>query len=702
MASFYQTLESQTISSRLKKTIDGIFSSPVFVGNLLQGNSTTPSSAADVNKPNQTSSYFGFSRNRGKSLDQTTSVVASTQTVSADPELEPETVGDDSNNTTVNVKSIFASPSLFLLKSRSGRESDRRASENHEAGRTNSIEQQEFESFVDFVNKQDETFPQSPSSSVSKDDHVKWDHAENGSNRSEGEIEEVELKLSPKNEVKETSLAKIADNTNRSLQNFTSGFMAGSNAIKSNAGTAWSKFGGAFLSKLNPVSSAQSPNAKSLPQPPQQPSSSTTNNEPLISGDSDLLTSYPMSTTPVPLAPTNPTEIEPEGLARTELKETSILSKDLKTGNFIIPSSVLLRYPDNIDPPPVEVCDFCMPTGAKLHYLSSKDEDSSIQDILFGNTHSKRSGRSFVFLLEDKTVDSIAPDKSEDDKMGRLYGICVLHPRLLRTNVVDQAKKNPHKKNGKHNTADSSMSGTESADQVNGSAGNHSSNLGVEKNVEFESLVCYAFITRFPFFDFFFQILYDIIALEKLKRIELTNDLLDTNFESSKDFYEYLPSKLLLSVLDKLSKINPETMRSNPSHKLILDEGLKPIDLCSLSPATDFTRMSDEESLHYLSDWCLTTLLSWVPPDLLVWCLSLLLQECKIIIIGHEAGLISSVVLGILTLLKPFRWVSPVIPMLPTKLLEFTEAPVPILAGVLVDPLESSKLSPQIILKRCR
>ena len=36
---------------------------------------------------------------------------------------------------------------------------------------------------------------------------------------------------------------------------------------------------------------------------------------------------------------------------------------------------------------------------------------------------------------------------------------------------------------------------------------------------DFESLVCYAFITRFPLFSFFFQVIFDIITTERLTRL---------------------------------------------------------------------------------------------------------------------------------------------------------------------------------------
>ena len=39
---------------------------------------------------------------------------------------------------------------------------------------------------------------------------------------------------------------------------------------------------------------------------------------------------------------------------------------------------------------------------------------------------------------------------------------------------------------------------------------------------EFESTVCYAFITRFPLFEFFFQVIFDLITVERLSFMELS------------------------------------------------------------------------------------------------------------------------------------------------------------------------------------
>ena len=51
--------------------------------------------------------------------------------------------------------------------------------------------------------------------------------------------------------------------------------------------------------------------------------------------------------------------------------------------------------------------------------------------------------------------------------------------------------------------------------------------------------------------------------------------------------------------------------------------------------------------------------------------------------------MVSCAVMGLLVLLHPLDWVSPVIPMLPMKLMDFVESPVPILVGLTLAHNES-------------
>jgi hypothetical protein len=135
----------------------------------------------------------------------------------------------------------------------------------------------------------------------------------------------------------------------------------------------------------------------------------------------------------------------------------------------------------------------------KLQRIHGKDQTSALQEILYSHNHSKRSGKCFLFMLEDKTMSlgtSGSGTLGDDESglgTGRLYGICVVHPRVLSA-VIDQ-------------TPQSSGGDTTAATSPTASTSN------TKLSYEFESMVCYAFITRFPLFEFFFQGKINFISL---------------------------------------------------------------------------------------------------------------------------------------------------------------------------------------------
>ncbi len=55
---------------------------------------------------------------------------------------------------------------------------------------------------------------------------------------------------------------------------------------------------------------------------------------------------------------------------------------------------ILYRYPDDADPPPPEVCDFCMPSGGKLKHLQPNEAETSILEIMYGHGQNQRNARS--------------------------------------------------------------------------------------------------------------------------------------------------------------------------------------------------------------------------------------------------------------------------------------------------------------------
>jgi hypothetical protein len=203
-----------------------------------------------------------------------------------------------------------------------------------------------------------------------------------------------------------------------------------------------------------------------------------------------------------------------------------------------------------------------------------------------------------------------------------------------------------------------------------------------------------------------YSVLFDMITAERLQRMEMlaadTSDSVDSNGSSVNvlglENYEYLPSKIITNILDRLTKLKPPrydeavTFNSVPT--------MAPIVFSRQQPPGEFVL----EHMIASSAWALPTLLSWIPVETLVWTIGLLLCESKLIVVGTEPGMVSCGVMGILSLIQPMSWLAPLIPMLPLKHIDFVESPVPILAGLVYDQqdVNRNKYCAAELLKRCK
>ena len=396
-----------------------------------------------------------------------------------------------------------------------------------------------------------------------------------------------------------------------------------------------------------------------------------------------------------------------------------ILESDKKAGRATTASTLLYRYPPEVEPPPQEICDFCLPLGGQIQRLAdgaNGETDTVVEEILFGHSQSKRSSRCFIFLLEDKTLgEEHDVDEETGHGTGKLYGICVLHPRLLKTSIAKSRRRQNSSSSSNNNqqqqygasdrnSLDSSMhsavTGVGTSSGVSGALPGQNPSGAPPSNdldfIEFESMVCYAFITRFPFFEFFFQVIFGMVTAERLSRMEIAADFPDSDLRYSRQTYQYLPTIILEDVLERLTAIKPPLF--GEKIQFSLSSGIEMVSMVRRRPhATD---LSEHE--YSTAHWALPTLLSWLPIETVVWVISLLLTEAKVIVVGNEYGMVSCAVMGLLGLLRPFIWVNPVIPMLPSKLMDFIESPVPVLVGLTVDDRCKQKFKVETIFDRCR
>eukprot|EP00602_Paraphysomonas_sp_CaronLab_P001950 CAMPEP_0185022060 /NCGR_PEP_ID=MMETSP1103-20130426/4783_1 /TAXON_ID=36769 /ORGANISM="Paraphysomonas bandaiensis, Strain Caron Lab Isolate" /LENGTH=1071 /DNA_ID=CAMNT_0027553963 /DNA_START=195 /DNA_END=3410 /DNA_ORIENTATION=+ len=366
-------------------------------------------------------------------------------------------------------------------------------------------------------------------------------------------------------------------------------------------------------------------------------------------------------------SPTNPLSCIPDNLSHTHGQSSD------QQAVFTSDPEILYRFPQDADPPPSQICGFCLPSGAKLRYMDPSESDNDIVEILYGENHDERSSRCFIFILEDKTMDlsKAHPDDESGVDTGRTYGICVVHPRWL-----DPSKGESH------------------VNRANRGIINHDGSAG--RNIEFEASVCYCFITRFPLFDFFFKVLWNIISYERIVRMEHVSDL--TNDRAA---YEYCPTSVYDAVLEKLTAINPP--RYNETLEFSIAPTVSTVTYIRSAPSTD-----NPEHVVNAVEWALPPLVHWLSPKIIAWALGLLMCEVKLVIIGADPAIVSCAVIGLTSLLKPLQWVSPMIPIMPLKNIDFLEAPVPIIAGMVVDGdsvapqcLNSDAITPLSILRLC-
>jgi len=81
-------------------------------------------------------------------------------------------------------------------------------------------------------------------------------------------------------------------------------------------------------------------------------------------------------------------------------------------------------------------------------------------------------------------------------------------------------------------------------------------------------------------------------------------------------------------------------------------------------------------------EWALAQFLLDIGPDSLVLCLKLMLLERSVLVLGENLQHVSMFACGLIELLRPFEWASAFMPVLPQRMLDFINAPVPFIAGV--------------------
>ncbi|ANM68853.1 unnamed protein product [Arabidopsis thaliana] len=102
----------------------------------------------------------------------------------------------------------------------------------------------------------------------------------------------------------------------------------------------------------------------------------------------------------------------------------------------------------------------------------------------------------------------------------------------------------------------------------------------------------------------------------------------------------------------------------------------------SLELAEAHTTLMAEEEAAALSTWAVASLCGSLRLDNVLMILAGALLEKQIVFVCSNLGILAASVLSIIPVIRPFRWQSLLMPVLPDDMLEFLDAPVPYIVGV--------------------
>ena len=185
--------------------------------------------------------------------------------------------------------------------------------------------------------------------------------------------------------------------------------------------------------------------------------------------------------------------------------------------------------------------------------------------------------------------------------------------------------------------------------------------------------VCYCILTYVPCFDLHFEVLYKIIEISRTERIN-----------------EIMKPEHLFDDFESLLDIASEKFLSNEAQFVLqsfANYTIQPllsirIDITE-SQSIEYEFPSDLSMIDTL--WPCIVTFSILSLDQIIQCLSCLLQEYSVVFKSSNPAYLSSCVLGLHSLIRPFKWNFIITPILPEQISEIIASDLPVLAGVTYD-----------------
>lgn len=307
---------------------------------------------------------------------------------------------------------------------------------------------------------------------------------------------------------------------------------------------------------------------------------------------------------------------------------------------------VLYSYPPSVAVQNEQaIAQYCFPTGVRVKLLQRTKSSSARNEILYGSLEKlEDSESSFVILITGAEH--------------LIYGICVLKHELLNKRL--------------------SFMPADAFPEAPGAA------AATRQSHDPVAPQCFVFLSRFPFFQLHFEVLYGLLARERLYGI--TRDMIlgpdaDASPAPPPDGAQSVEHKEVATASKEAGSEITRMLEAYGSLKVPPDGQPLSFQLPQELRSLRFQcPPGDEDNL--VANACLGALFKLVPMDAILALLGAATLEKQIVVVAENLGVLSAVVLALIPLLRPHVWQGAFIPIVPNSLADAMHAPVPYIMGV--------------------
>ncbi|CAK92281.1 unnamed protein product (macronuclear) [Paramecium tetraurelia] len=289
------------------------------------------------------------------------------------------------------------------------------------------------------------------------------------------------------------------------------------------------------------------------------------------------------------------------------------------------------------------------PYGLKVRLEQKTQSMSNLNSILMGGQNYDRLAGAYVItmqseqtfnksvVLNNKTqvnLDNICDLISITNINHQLYCVCVDVPDFYDCNV-----------------------------------GNNTTKL--KKKYFYSLSKTYCFITKAPIIDFFIETIKIIISTLKFKKAEIYSMVSEFE-ETLGDIDNYFYTSFKLELYNFLTELQYSKLISKCNYKF-------------LQTPLQFQHIHSSNVENYEIEWAISyAFLNMELPHYLILLINMMLEQ-HICIISSNRTLLSSLLMILPHMIKPFQHIQPTIHVLTAQLMPILDSPVPIICGIVKD-----------------